>query len=71
MVEPKRGERVFVRPLHDRVPMSENAGAMFLPREGRELDWSQWWWQRRREGDVEIVAPEKPAPVRTPAKAEK
>lgn len=69
MNEPKKGERVFVRPLHPCVPLAENAGAQFLEDAGREIVWSRWWWQRHRDGDVQIVKPEaaKPEPVKVAA----
>ena len=64
--DPKNGTMVAVWPLHDRVPVGEMAGAVFLPMEGRTVAWSRWWAQRRRDGDVSLSDPN-PKPAQKPA----
>lgn len=64
---PKNGETVTIVPAHARVPVGENAGAVFLPLGGRDVPWSRWWAQRLRDGDISIAAPPAPAPVSIPA----
>lgn len=70
MPEPKKGELVMIRPLHQSVQASESAFGIFLGDEPRQVAWSTWWWQRLRDGDVAIVpaAPEvvEPAPKQRP-----
>lgn len=65
--DPRNGTRVLVWPTHGRVPVGEMAGAVFLPVEGRTVEWSRWWSQRRRDGDITLSDPNpKPAPKSAP-----
>lgn len=54
--EPKRGESVKVWPTHSRIPSNGNGGA-FLPLTGKTVQWSAWWSQRLRDGDVTLSNP--------------
>jgi hypothetical protein len=59
--DPQRGESVRVWPTHQRVPSNSNGGA-WIPLSGKNVQWSAWWAQRLRDGDVVLTDPN-PKPV--------
>ena len=47
---------MFVQPMKGRA-VHDPARGDLLPEEGRNVDESQYWYRRERDGDIEVVKP--------------
>lgn len=65
-MQPKIGDRVFARPAPGLKVQYEDIYNRFLPDEGQEVTFNEWWFRRYRDGSVllspveEIKTEEKP-----------